>query len=200
MCLLELHIQLPLALVELEQEAQLGQLLAVIVFLIQSHLLAAVLVVTMMELALEAMAGQVAGHHDFPAQVVQAIPQALRRPKARTVVEVLIPAHTPEQVVVEAVRQALRVVLGQGQAPALGVQERHQALLDQPLLTRAAVAAALLKMELAHQAEQAVVAMAATAATQVMTAQQTLAGVAVEVGHPTVHSRLIQRVALAVAA
>jgi hypothetical protein len=110
------------------------------------------------------MAGLAAGHHDFPAQVVQETRQALRRPKVQTVVEVLIPAHTPGQVVVEAVRQALRVVLGQGQAPALGVQERHQALPDQPLLTLVAGAAALLKMELAHQAEQAVVAMAATAA------------------------------------
>lgn len=110
------------------------------------------------------MAGQVAAHLDNLALVAQVILQARRRPKARTVVEVLTPAHTPEQVAVVVVRQALRVALDQGQAPALGVQERHQALPDQPLLTRVAVAAALLKMELAHQAGQEVGAMAAIAA------------------------------------
>ena len=110
------------------------------------------------------MAGLAAGHHDFPAQVAQETRQALRRRKAQTVVEVLIPAHTPGQVVVEAVRQALRVALGQGQTPARVAQERHQALADRPLLTLAAVAVVLLKMELAHQAEQEVGAMAAIAA------------------------------------
>jgi len=85
-----------------------------------------------MEQALEAMAGQVAAHHEFPAQVVQAILQAPLHPKAQTVVEVLIPVHIPEQVAVVAVRQALLVVLDQDQTPARVAQERHQALADRP--------------------------------------------------------------------
>ena len=101
----------------------------------------------MMEQALAVMAGQVAAHHDFPAQVAQEIRQALRRPKARTVAEALIPAHTPEQVAVEAVRQVRRVVLDQGQTPARAAREQHQALPDHLLLTLVAVAVELLRVE-----------------------------------------------------
>ena len=66
------------------------------------------------------MAGQVAAHLDNLALVAQVILQARRRPKARTVVEVLTPAHTPEQVAVVVVRQALRVALDQGSSPGAG--------------------------------------------------------------------------------
>jgi hypothetical protein len=151
-------------LVVLALEVQLGQLRAVTVFLIQSHLLAAVLVVIMMELAQVVLVVLAAAHLAILALVVQETRQALRRPKARTVVEVLIPAHTPEQVEVEAVRQALRAVLGQGQTPARVAQERHQPLPGHPLLTLAAVVVALLKMEQALPVVQVVVALAAIAA------------------------------------
>lgn len=120
------------ALAGWERLAQLDQLLAITAFLLQSHLLAAVLVATTMEQALEAMAGQVAAHHVFPAQVAQETRQAHLHPKAQTVVEVLIPVHIPEQVAVVAVRQALLVVLDQDQTPARVAQERHQALADRP--------------------------------------------------------------------
>ena len=82
--------------------------------------------------ALEAMAGQVAAHHVFPAQVAQETRQAPLHPKAQTVAAVQTQARTPEQVAEVAVRQALLVVLDQDQTPARVAQERHQALADRP--------------------------------------------------------------------
>jgi len=118
-----------------------------------------------MEQALEAMAVQVAAHHEFPAQVVQVTRQAHPHLKALTVVEALIPVHTPEQVAVVVVRQALRVALDQVQTPARVAQERHQALADRPLLTLAAVAVVLLKMEQALLVAREVAVLAETAVT-----------------------------------
>ena len=56
-------------------------------------------------------------------------------------------AHTPEQVAAVAVRQALRVVLDQGQTPEQVAQEQHQALQARLLLTLAVVAVELLLVE-----------------------------------------------------
>lgn len=111
------------------------------------------------------MAGQVAAHLDNLALVAQVILRVHLHRKARTVVEVLIPAHTPEQVAVVVVRQALRVARDQVQTPARVVQERHQALADRLLLTRVAGVVALLKMELAQSAVREVAVLAATAVT-----------------------------------
>ena len=119
----------------------------------------------MMEPVQVAMAGQEAGLLVIPAQVVQETRQALRRPKAQTVVEVLIPAHIPEQVAAVAVRQVLRVVLDQAQAPARVEQELHQASADRLLLMLAAAGVVLLKMEQVLLVALEAAALAATVVT-----------------------------------
>lgn len=146
------------------------------------------------------MAVQVAVLLVFLALAAQAILQAPLHPKGPMAAAVQTQAHTPEQVVAVAVRQALRVVLDQGQTPEQVAQEQHQALQARlsPMLVVAA--AVLLKTEQAQRVVRVAVVLVETVATLVMTERQTPEAVEAVVGHPTLRLRPTPLAALAAAA